>query len=61
VRSGALVVVGDQGSFDGRAYHRVVPDDRVEREKPLDDACPQAARDASAVSFEAELVLSASR
>src|SRR4029077_7923633 len=57
VRSGASVVVGDQGSLDGCADHPVVPDDRVEGEQPLDDASPQPGRDASAVAFESQLVL----
>src|SRR6266566_1529201 len=51
------VVVGDQGSFDGRSDHPVVPDAGVEREQPLDDPGPQPGGDAAAVVFEAELVL----
>jgi hypothetical protein len=51
------VVIGDQGSFDGRADHPVVPDDGVEGEQPLDGAGPQPGRDASAVAFEAQLIL----
>src|SRR5215467_14745472 len=34
---GSSVVVGDQGSLDGRADHPVVPDDRVEGGQPLND------------------------
>jgi hypothetical protein len=51
------VVIGDQGSLDGCAGHPVVPDDRVEGDQPLDDAGPQPGGDASAVAFEARLVL----
>jgi len=51
------VVIGDQGSFNGRADHPVVPDHRVEGEQSLNDACPQARRDPAAVPFQAELVL----
>lgn len=55
------MVIGDQGSFDGRTDHPVVPDDRVEREQPLDDPGPEPGGDASAVPFEAELVLRGGR
>jgi hypothetical protein len=51
------MIVGDQGALDGCADLPVVPDDRVEGEQALYDACPQPGGDASAVAFEAELVL----
>ena len=40
-----------------RADEPVVPDRSVESKEPLHDACPQAGRDARAVTLEAELVL----
>jgi len=50
------MVVGDQGSLDGRAGRPVVPDCGVECEQPLHDACPQPGGGRAAVAFEAELV-----
>ena len=51
------MVVGDQGALDGCADEPVVPDDRVQGEEPLDDPGPQAAGQAAAVAFQAELAL----
>jgi hypothetical protein len=51
------MIVRDQGPLDGCADQPIEPDDRVEGEQPLDDTCPQPGGDASAVAFEAELVL----
>ena len=51
------MVVGDEGALDRCADLPVVPDGGVERQEALDDPRPEPGRDASAVAFEAELVL----
>jgi hypothetical protein len=58
---GSSVITGDEGALDGGADLPVEPDDGVECEQSLDEAGPQAGGHPAAVSFEAELVLSASR
>jgi len=42
LRSGAYVVVGDQGALDGCADEPVVPDGGVAGEEPLEDPRAQA-------------------
>ena len=54
---GRSVVVSGQGALDRCSYLPVVPDAGVEGQQPLEDPGPQAGGDASAVAFEAELVL----
>ncbi len=54
---GSSVIVGDQGALDRRADLPVVPDRGVKCEQALHDAGPQPGGDASAMAFEAELVL----
>jgi hypothetical protein len=51
------MIVSDQGAFDRCADGPVVPDGGVEGEEALHDTRPQSGWDASAVVFQAKLVL----